>query len=93
MAKLQGKRPATTASIDAGEAPAEKRGRQNLPAPICPYCTALTGAPVVCESNRSDPFFTRYYCPTADCTFSQKVARPQIEKAIADHDREDFSAR
>lgn len=67
----------------------EKRLRQNLPPPECPYHH------VPCESNRSDPFFTRYYCPTQGCSYSQKVPRPKIEERIrrAEAEEQDFSTR
>ncbi len=62
----------------------ERRGRQPAgQAPMCPYCN------VVCESKRSEPFFTRYYCPKEGCSFSQKVPRPTIRKerdAVVDQD-------
>lgn len=69
-------------------------------APLCPYCSKKNGqgeivAPVVCLANRSEAFFTRYYCPTADCTFSAKVPRGDIRSRI-DAAREadaGFSAR
>jgi len=75
----------TAASAESGE---EKRLRQNLPPPVCPYHR------VECRSNRSDPLFTRYYCPTAGCTYSAKVARPVIDQVLRRQEaREDFSAR
>jgi hypothetical protein len=56
------------------EPPAEEppRGRQDKPAPNCPRCQ------VPCESRRSDPYFTRYYCPHKHCNYSAKVARPEF---------------
>lgn len=80
--------PAAAEAKPEDAKPAEKADgpvlRQNAPAPICPYHK------VPCASNRSDPFFTRYYCPEADCSYSQKVPRPRARPV---QDGEDFSAR
>ena len=54
----------------------EKRLRQNAPQPLCPYCSK-PGSPVACKSNRSELYFTRYYCPTDGCTYSMKVPKPK----------------
>ncbi len=58
--------------------------------PECPYCKGP------CTANRSEPYFTRYYCPTRGCTYSVKVPRPRIqERLYADRMRErgGFDAR
>ena len=83
----------------------ESRLRQGN-APACPYCSkaakaAKDGEPaedaitVICESKRSDPYFTRYYCPTTGCGFAVKVPRPQLRDRLrrAEAAGEDFSAR
>lgn len=64
--------------------------RQNLPAPYCPYHKE-----VQTKANRSEPFFTRYYCPVKGCNFSQKVQREDLAKRVRrERDAEaDFSAR
>lgn len=62
--------------------------RQNAPAPECPYHK------VPCESNRSEPFFTRYYCPEPGCSYSQKVPRQRLAELARRRDEEEgFSAR
>jgi hypothetical protein len=38
---------------------------------ICPYCN------LQCKSNRTEPLFTRYYCPGEGCGYSQKVMKPE----------------
>lgn len=81
------------APAEAQESDRDKRLRQNLPPPTCPYCSK-PGAPVVCKSGRSEPFFTRYYCPNKPrCAYSVKIARPQIDQIMKRHEQEDFSAR
>lgn len=92
-----GLRPAPAGEPKAAAKPADAKPaepaegqvlRQNAPPPVCPYCN------VACESNRSDPFFTRYYCPTAGCSFSTKVPRPRVEERLRrDRDNEGFGAR
>jgi hypothetical protein len=71
------------------ESAEDKRLRQNLPPPVCPYHR------VACQANRSDPCFTRYYCPAKDCTYSQKVPRPQLTQILRRREaqEEDYSAR
>lgn len=67
----------------AGETPPADPG-----VPVCPYHRKPCGA------GRSDAFFTRYYCPEADCRFSAKVARPALAQRIArDRDGDQYSAR
>lgn len=81
---------ADTAAGDASDQAAEpKRARQPASLVVtCPYHKCK------CKSNRSDPFFTRYYCPEKGCTYSQKVPRPQmIERVEAAEDQDRFSAR
>lgn len=66
----------------------DHRLRQNLPPPLCPYHKCE------CKCNRSDPLFTRYYCPEKGCTYSAKVARPQMDQILARREQEEgFSAR
>ncbi len=65
------------------------RGRQPIGRqPICPYHHCE------CKSRRSEPYFTRYYCPRTGCSYSEKIPRPTIEKererAAA---QDEFSAR
>jgi hypothetical protein len=95
--------PAAETSPAADAAPAspdsEPRLRQGN-APICPYCSKKNEKgeiiePVMCKSVRSDAFFTRYYCPTEGCPFSEKVARPQIRQRVRQQEasEQDFSAR
>lgn len=63
-------------------------GRQDQPAPICPYHG------VQCTAKRSEGFFTRYYCPEEDCSFSAKVPRPQIKRRVQqDREQDNYSAR
>lgn len=96
MAKKSAGKPSTPAALDrpaderpAAAANADGRLRQNLPAPECPYHH------VACKSNHSDPCFTRYYCPTPGCTYSQKVPRPRLAQLVRRREalEEDFSAR
>lgn len=88
MAK-EAKQPATASNETA--APASNR--QQRPAPECPYCSK-PGAPVVCKSKRSDPYFTYYYCPNDQCTFSQKQPRPALLRTMQKQAaEEDYSAR
>ena len=77
---------------DPPPTPAAERGRQGN-APACPYCSKF-GTVVLCESNRSEAYFTRYYCPTKGCGFSLKVPRPDLEGRLRrDRQADDFSAR
>jgi hypothetical protein len=93
--KNDSSRPATPAALDAAtrgqpQSPAgDERLRQNLPPPVCPYHQ------VACKANHSDPCFTRYYCPEAGCSYSQKVPRPRLAQLVRRRDArdEDFSAR
>lgn len=72
------------------EAPAASRGRQGEQnRPTCPYCSQAKSA-VICVAKRSDPFFTRYYCPTAHCSFAIKVARPKARPRV---EQDEFAAR
>jgi hypothetical protein len=90
--------PQGTADSESGVAPDEPRGRQGN-APLCPYCSKKDDKgqviePVLCKSARSDPFFTRYYCPNG-CGYSEKVPRPQLAQRVerVRAAEEDFSAR
>lgn len=96
--KVEGGKAATPAAIDrpaddrpsapaVAESTRDKRLRQNLPPPVCPYHQCETRA------NHSDPLFTRYYCPEPGCGYSQKVPRPQIDEILRRREQEDFSAR
>lgn len=88
MAKAKPTTPATIGA-ERQESTEEKRLRQNLPPPVCPYHPG-----VECKSKRSEPFFTRYYCPEPGCTYSAKIARPQLDQILARREaQEDFSAR
>lgn len=87
------------ATSGPGPAAAEPRLRQGN-APLCPYCSKKDEKgkivePVVCQSQRSDAFFTRYYCPTEGCPYTEKVARPQIQQRIRQQEasEQDYSAR
>jgi hypothetical protein len=65
----------------------EPRLRQSA-APLCPYHG------VRCESKRSEPYFTRYYCPEDGCSYSQKLPKPGMaERLQRDRDQEGHSAR
>jgi hypothetical protein len=90
MTKKAAKQPDKTNESPASSEPTG--GRQSN-APVCPNCSEPE-EPVLCKSNRSDPFFTRYYCPN-DCGFSVKVARPDLRKRVdqAAAAEDDFSAR
>lgn len=68
--------------------PAGERHASAERRPECPYHKCA------CESRRSEPFFTRYYCPQPGCGYSEKVARPTIrrERDAADQ-RDSLSAR
>lgn len=55
--------------------------RQDEAPPECPYHH------VACKANRSEPFFTRYYCPIDGCTYSSKQPRPLMRRRL------DFSRR
>ena len=87
------KRPAAAPLASTAEQqmtpPDPQRLRQNAPAPMCPYHKCA------CESKRSEPFFTRYYCPTERCTYSQKVPRPDVRARLsrARAQESDHSAR
>jgi len=65
--------------------PAPPRARQSS-APFCPYHKKTR-----CKAGHSDAYFTRYYCPEEGCTYSQKVARPNMPSRL--HRAEDFGAR
>lgn len=56
----------------------------------CPYHKN-----VKLTANRSEPFFTRYYCPVDGCTYSEKVPRPDIKQRAqqAQDAEQDYSAR
>lgn len=74
-------------------AESRESNRQTNPAPLCPYCSK-PDAPVVTKSNRSDPYFTYYYCPNDRCSFSQKQPRPALLRTMQKKaDEEDYSAR
>lgn len=68
----------------ADQANEPERGRQTEDRrPICPYHHKP------CTSQRSDNFFTRYKCNEDGCTFSTKVARPQILKRVRQAEERD----
>jgi hypothetical protein len=76
--------PTTGAQEPAVNPPAPKEARpkrQQAAArsdkPECPYCKCA------CESNRSEPYFTRYYCPNKGCNYSVKVPRPNMQQRLA----------
>lgn len=74
-------------------AESRESNRQQKPAPECPYCSK-PGAPVVCVSRHSDPYFTFYYCPNDRCSFSQKQPRPALLRTMLKKSaEEDYSAR
>lgn len=61
-----------------------ERGRQSDDRrPLCPYHHKP------CTAQRSDAFFTRYYCTEEGCTFSTKVARPQILQRVRQAEERD----
>jgi hypothetical protein len=94
-------RPKDSAQEQRG--PAAAGGKVKPPAPpehapmnaliiTCPYCGQR------CASNKSSPLFTRYYCPTTGCSYSQKVPKKEIAERINRQRRRDdndkgFSAR
>jgi len=82
-------KPTAVSSLSPANEDAPSAARQDNPPPDCPYHKKP------CVSNRSEPFFTRYYCPEPGCPYSQKVPRPQLqERLLRDRKREeDFSAR
>lgn len=71
------------------DAPAGDRPRQGELEINCPYHGER------CKANRSEAMFTRYYCPVKGCNYTQKVARPDIQKRLRRQrdQEEDFSAR
>ena len=99
--------PADAGSVGHGE----PRGRQTASPPECPYCSkpatpktadgpAMPAVVVVCVANKSEPFFTRYYCPNRTvkdiaCPYSEKVPRPEMQRRMdqAAGREENFSAR
>ena len=96
MAKKTEAAPRDAAAKDVlgmeGGDPTVTNGEARAEAPICPYCA------VPCKANRTEPLFTRYYCPTAGCTYSQKVVRPEWQKRLSrqrqkEEAKTDFSAR
>ena len=84
---------AASESSEPGSSEPERLRQGN--APPCPYCSKEGKPPVMCVSQRSDPYFTRYYCPTEGCNFAVKVPRPQLRDRLrrAQEDEKDFSAR
>jgi hypothetical protein len=87
---MEGRDP--TAESGDGRSPTAESGEARAEAPICPYCA------VPCKANRTEPLFTRYYCPTVGCTYSQKVVRPEWQKRLSrqrqkEEAKTDFSAR
>ncbi len=74
--------PAAPPVIEQAKALANEEPKQQPLAPqsdkpVCPYCK------VSCRSNRSEPYFTRYYCPERGCTYSVKVPRPRMQERLA----------
>lgn len=68
--------------------PYAPRARQSA-APMCPYHQKTR-----CVSKRSDPYFTRYYCPEEGCTFLAKIPRPNLPTRLhAEEQQGDHSAR
>ncbi len=88
MAEQQDK-PKADPDTPAAEEPKgkdQKRARQSA-APFCPYHKKTR-----CKANRSDVFFTRYYCPEEGCTFSVKQPRPEMPSRLHAQ-QDDHSAR
>ena len=75
------------AETEVPAAPDPAPGRQTA-APGCPYHPGTR-----CKSKNSTPYFTRYYCPIAGCTFMVKQPRPGLRRRIEKEAEEDFSAR
>jgi len=74
---------------EAAEQPPEAPRARQTNQPTCPYHPNTQ-----CKSRHSDAFFTRYYCPEPGCTFSVKVARPDIQKRVQQSEEDEgFSAR
>lgn len=65
------------------------RLRQNAPIKCCPY-----HKDVKLVSNRSETYFTRYYCTHPGCNYSEKVPKPQLQQILKrEEENEGFSAR
>lgn len=69
---------------------AETATRQRDVVIFCPYHPELQ-----LKANRTEAYFTRYYCPDGACGYSQKVPRPDLQQRLerAKAAENDFSAR
>lgn len=88
---------------EPAEAPRDRQPADGRAKPQCPYCSkpaipagkapdgkAVPAKVVLCEAKGGSAFFTRYYCPTKGCSYSEKRQRPRRKTGVV---QDEFAAR